>query len=67
MLNTLGYVHSVSFGMTRPMRTSNQGTQQEVFGNTILKRSRYVNNGVLKKDPTHPALDFNLKSTFQNK
>ncbi len=67
MLNTPGYVHSVSIGMTRPMRTSNQGAQQGVFGNMILKRFRYVNNGVLKKDPTRLVQNSKQKSMFQNK
>jgi hypothetical protein len=46
MLKILGYVLSVSFGMTLPMPTLNLGIQQEDFGNLTPKLLLYVNNGV---------------------
>jgi hypothetical protein len=45
MLKTLGYVLSVSFGMTLPMPTLNQEIQQVDFGNMIPKRFPCANNG----------------------
>jgi hypothetical protein len=46
MLKILGYVLSVSFGMTLPMRTLNLGIQRVAFGNLIPKLLLYANNGV---------------------
>jgi hypothetical protein len=45
MLKILGYVLSVSFGMTLPMPTLNLGIQQEDFGNLTPKLLLYVKMG----------------------